>query len=538
MPHPLAGQKAPVDMLIDVPRLMSDYYSAEIKAPVAFGTSGHRGSASAGSFNEGHVAAVTQAVVEYRQAQNYCGPMFLGYDTHGLSEAAFRTALEVLAAAGVTTVIHEGGEYTPTPVISFLIIEHNRKGHCSTLADGLIITPSHNPPQDGGIKYNPPHGGPADVEVTGWIEKRAVQLMNDQAGIKRIPYYRAISAETTNARDLIRPFVQALGGVVDLPAIKAAGLRLAADPLGGSGVHYWEPIAEAWGLDITVVNNRVDAAFSFMTLDSDGAIRMDCSSPYAMAGLIEIGGSYDLAFGNDPDFDRHGIVSGGELMNPNHYLAVAIDYLLARRPQWPSTAKIGKTLVSSGIIDRVVAAHSRQVYETPVGFKWFVDGLIRGDLLFGGEESAGASFLRQDGQAWTTDKDGFCMALLAAEIMARTGRPPHELYAEIAAVHGHSDYGRLDTDVKESEKDILKNIDPKKFIGASCAGLRIKEAFTRAPGNGAPIGGLKVVLDDGSWFALRPSGTEPKLKLYAESFSGPDTWSAMTKEAPGLIFGT
>ncbi len=536
MAHPLAGQPAPADQLVNLPRLLADYYTARATSPVAFGTSGHRGSAFSGSFNEPHVAAVTQAVVEYRRAQGYGGPLFLGYDTHGLSEAAFRTALEVLAASGVPTRIHDGGEYTPTPVVSFLIIDHNR-AHPEALADGLIITPSHNPPTDGGIKYNPPHGGPADVEVTGWIEKRAGQLMADPSLIRRVPYYRAQAADCVQARDFIRPFAKALGEVVDLPAVKAAGLKLAADPLGGSGVHFWEPIAEEWGLNLTVVNKVVDASFSFMTLDADGAIRMDCSSPYAMASLIKMGGRFDLAFGNDPDFDRHGIVSGGELMNPNHFLAVAIDYLLGHRPGWPAAARVGKTLVSSSIIDRVVEAGGRKVYETPVGFKWFVEGLSRGELVFGGEESAGASFLRRDGSAWTTDKDGFCMALLAAEIMAVTGRSPHERYEELAGRFGRSDYGRLDTDIQDREKAALKQADPAKFIGAACAGRTIAAAYTTAPGNQAAIGGLKVVLDDGSWFALRPSGTEPKLKLYAESFSGPETWRRMTEEAPKLVFG-
>ena len=536
MVHPLAGRKAPADQLVNLPRLISDYYTAEIKAPVAFGTSGHRGSSLSGSFNEAHVAAVTQAVVEYRRGQGYGGPLFIGFDTHGLSEPAFRTAVEVLAAAGVETIIHQNGEYTPTPVISFLIIEHNRRNPQAP-ADGLIITPSHNPPTDGGIKYNPPHGGPADVDVTGWIEKRAGELIADLSAIKRLPWFRAKAAGTIKAADFIKPFAQALGEVVDMAAIKSAGLRLAADPLGGSGVHFWEPIAEEWGLNITVVNKVVDASFSFMTLDSDGLIRMDCSSPYAMASLIEMGGRFDLAFGNDPDFDRHGIVSGGELMNPNHYQAAAIDYLLRRRPQWPGAAAVGKTLVSSSVIDRVVEAAGRRLYETPVGFKWFVEGLASGKIAFGGEESAGATFLKMDGSVWTTDKDGFCMTLLGAEMMAQTGRSPHELYEDIAGRFGRSDYGRLDTGIEDREKAVLKNLDPGRFIGARCAGHKITAAYTTAPGNQAPIGGLKVVLDDGSWFALRPSGTEPKLKLYVESFSGPDLWQALAEQAPKLVFG-
>lgn len=534
--HPLAGQKAPAHLLVNLPRLMSDYYTAELKAPVAFGTSGHRGSASLGSFNEAHVAAITQAVAEYRRRQGYGGPLFLGFDTHALSEAAFRTALEVLAAFEVETYIQAGGTYTPTPVISFLILEHNRQVAPGALADGLIITPSHNPPADGGLKYNPPHGGPADVEVTSWIEKRAAELLAAPGQIKRLPYSRASRASCVRPQDFIPPFVEALGQVVDLEAVRAEGLRLAADPLGGSGLPFWEPIAERWGLKLTVVNPLLDASFSFMTLDSDGAIRMDCSSPYAMASLIKAGSNYDLAFGNDPDFDRHGIVSGGGLMNPNHYLAAAIDYLLSARPQWPAAA-VGKTMVSSSLIDRVIAGQGRRLYETPVGFKWFVEGLSRSGLLFGGEESAGATFLRFDGRPWTTDKDGFCMALLAAELMARTGRAPHELYEALAERYGRGYYGRLDSAIDESERQALKAVDPAKLAGAGCAGRRVEWVLTQAPGNGAPLGGVKVILDDGSWFALRPSGTEPKLKLYAESFGGPELWQALVTEGPALVFG-
>ncbi|MCL2029005.1 MAG: phosphoglucomutase, alpha-D-glucose phosphate-specific [Deltaproteobacteria bacterium] len=529
--HPLAGLMAPVEQRVNLPRLLADYYTAPAAAPVAFGTSGHRGSASAGSFNEAHVAAVTAAVAEYRR--NHGGPLFLGFDTHALSEAAFRTALEVLAAHDVPVIIHEGDEYTPTPVISFLIVEHNR-GRPEALADGLILTPSHNPPMDGGIKYNPPHGGPAEDKVTGWIEKRANELLRNPGDIPRRPFARARSA--ARAADFIRPFARALGGVVDLAAVKSAGLKLAADPMGGSGVHFWGPIAEEWGLDITVVNPGVDSAFAFMPLDSDGVIRMDCSSPYAMAGLLGRGGDFDLAFGNDPDFDRHGIVSGGELMNPNHYLAVAVDYLLAHRPDWPRAGRVGKTMVSSTILDRVVAAGGRELYETPVGFKWFVEGLASGALLFGGEESAGASLLQRDGRTWTTDKDGFALALLAAEIMGRTGRAPHELYQGLAERHGASCYGRLDTAVTDREKAALKSADPGRFKGAALAGLAVTSAANAAPGNGAPLGGLKVTLADGSWFALRPSGTEPKLKLYVESFSGPEIWDKIVREAPELVF--
>ncbi|KXS56679.1 MAG: phosphoglucomutase [Candidatus Adiutrix intracellularis] len=535
MVHPLAGQKAPTDQLVNLPRLLADYYTIDPATPIAFGTSGHRGSALVGSFNENHVAAITAATAEYRQRRQHTGPLFLGFDTHALSEAAFRTTLEVLAAYGVPTIIHKKNEYTPTPVISHLIINHNLH-HPKALSDGLIITPSHNPPTDGGLKYNPPHGGPADVDVTNWIEKRANELLSKPTTINRWSYLRARSAETTQEADFIRPFVRALNDVVDLPAIKSAGLKLAADPLGGSGINFWGPIAEEWGLNLQIVNPIVDASFAFMTLDSDGAIRMDCSSPYAMAGLIQKSGGFDLAFGNDPDFDRHGIVSGGKLMNPNHFLAVAIDYLLSHRPHWPNRAKVGKTLVSSGLIDQVVATKGRELYETPVGFKWFVEGLTQRSLVFGGEESAGASLLQRNGSTWTTDKDGFALTLLAAEIMARIGRAPHELYEILATRHGHSHYGRLDTAITESEKTTLKSIDAARLVGTICAGRKIIAASTVAAGNNAPIGGLKVILADRSWFAFRPSGTEPKLKFYVESFSSPEDWRNIVAEAPGLIF--
>ena len=534
MIHPLAGRKAPVEQRVNLSRLLADYYTVEPETPVAFGTSGHRGSASSGSFNEAHVAAVTAAVAEFRRGQAHGGPLFLGFDTHALSEVAFRTALEVLAAHDVPTLIHERDEYTPTPVVSFLIIDHNRR-RPEALADGLILTPSHNPPMDGGIKYNPPHGGPADTDVTGWIEKRANELLKTPQSIPRRSYARA-RAEARET-DFLQPFVKALGGVVDLESVKRSGLKLAADPLGGSGVHFWGPIAEEWGLNIEVINSGVDASFSFMPLDSDGVIRMDCSSPYAMSGLLERGGHFDLSFGNDPDFDRHGIVSGGQLMNPNHYLAVAVDYLLTHRPAWPAGARVGKTMVSSSILDKVVASNGRELYETPVGFKWFVKGLAAGTLLFGGEESAGASLLQMDGRTWTTDKDGFSLALLAAEIMARTDRAPHELYQSLAERHGASFYGRLDTAVTEQDKAVLKMIEPGRFQGSALAGLTVTSAMTAAPGNGAPLGGLKIIFGDGSWFALRPSGTEPKLKLYAESFSGSEVWDKIVREAPGLVFG-
>ncbi|MDR3154437.1 MAG: phosphoglucomutase, alpha-D-glucose phosphate-specific [Deltaproteobacteria bacterium] len=533
---PLRGKPAPPEKLVNLASLTSDYYTLPPASPVSFGTSGHRGGASRGSFNETHVAAITAAVAEYRARQGHAGPIFLGWDTHALSEPAWRTALEVLAAAGAPTVISRGREYSPTPVVSFMILEHNRTSP-SAPADGLIITPSHNPPDDGGIKYNPPHGGPADQDVTSWIEKRAADFVEDPGKVKRIPFARALKAACVSERDYLAPFVEALGTVVDLPKIKASGLRLAADPLGGSGVHFWGPIAERWGLNLTVVNTRVDPSFSFMTLDADGAIRMDCSSPYAMANLISGSRGYDLAFGNDPDFDRHGIVSGGALMNPNHYLAAAVSYLLSARPHWRADLKIGKTLVSSSVIDRVVAGAGRGLYETPVGFKWFVEGLLAGSLAFGGEESAGASFLRMDGTAWTTDKCGFCMALLAAEMTAATGRAPDELYKALAGKYGETDYERLDSPVSPEAKRRLAETRPEELVGREIAGRKVVSAIDRAPGNGASVGGLKAVLEDGSWFALRPSGTEPKMKLYAESFSGPDFKKAILEGAGPLVLG-
>jgi phosphoglucomutase len=532
----LAGQPAPPDRIVNLAALLADYYTLEPQAAVAFGTSGHRGSAFKGAFNEAHVAAVAAATAEYRTLKGHKGPLFLGWDTHALSEAAWRTALEVLAAAEVPTIVSRDREYCPTPVVSFMILEHNR-ANPEALADGLIITPSHNPPQDGGVKYNPPGGGPADVDVTGWIEKRAGELLKKPQAIKRIPLARALAATTTFERDYVRPFVEALGQVVDLPAAASAGLKIGVDPLGGSGVHYWAPIAERWGLDLTVLNPRVDPSFSFMTLDADGAIRMDCSSPYAMAGLIAAAARFDLGFGNDPDFDRHGVVSGGALMNPNHYLAAAVHYLLGHRPGWPASAKIGKTLVSSQIIDRAARGAGREVFETPVGFKWFVSGLLDGSLGFGGEESAGASFLRLDGRPWTTDKCGFCMTLLAAEMTAKTGRLPHEIHQELVKRYGATDYARVDTDLTDAAKAKLAAVEPQALTGRECAGLKIQAAWNKAPGNQAPIGGLKASLSDGSWFALRPSGTEPKMKLYVESFSGPEVMNRIVQTASALVLG-
>ncbi|MDR2386654.1 MAG: phosphoglucomutase, alpha-D-glucose phosphate-specific, partial [Deltaproteobacteria bacterium] len=408
--------------------------------------------------------------------------------------------------------------------------------HQDQLADGLIITPSHNPPQDGGIKYNPPNGGPADVDVTDWIQKRANEIMANPSSLPRLSSQRALKAETTKVENFVKPFVEALGQVVDMEAIKASGLKIGADPLGGSGVRYWGHIAESWGLNLTVVNPRIDPGFTFMPLDSDGAIRMDCSSPYAMANLIKSAGDYDLGIGNDPDFDRHGIVSGGQLMNPNHYLAAAIDYLIKNRPNWPQNYRIGKTLVSSSMIDRVVKGAGRELYETPVGFKWFVSGLADGSLGFGGEESAGASFLRLNGRVWTTDKCGFCMTLLAAEMAAKTGKLPHQLYAGLTEKYGSTEYRRIDSDLNDEKKAILGKLQPQSLSGSPIAGLTVSEAFDKAPSNQASIGGLKVTLSDGSWFAVRPSGTEPKMKLYAESLGGADLLENILEQAPKLIF--
>jgi phosphoglucomutase len=532
--HPLRGQPAPLDKIINVPSLVSDYYTLKPVSPVAFGTSGHRGSAVRGAFNEGHVASITAAVIEYRKGQGYKGPLFLGFDTHGLSEPAWRTCLEVLAAAGVHTVVSKGREFSPTPVVSFMILDYNGRG--KEQADGLIITPSHNPPEDGGIKYNPPHGGPADVDITSWVQDRANELRRDWKSIKRMDFEDAMKSEFVKEEDFMTPFIEGLGSVVDFDVIKKSGLKLGADPLGGSGVHFWDKIAARWGINITVVNPRTDASFSFMPLDSDGEIRMDCSSPYAMANLLKTGVDFDLAFGNDPDFDRHGIVSGGALMNPNHFLAVSIHYLIANRPEWSPKVKIGKTLVSSSIIDRVVKGAGRELFETPVGFKWFVPGLLSSGLAFGGEESAGASYLRKNGKVWTTDKDGFCMALLAAEIMAKTGKAPHEIYKELTDRYGSTDYERVDSPLTPEEKKRLAEIKPEDFTGKSLGGKKVASAWLKAPGNDQPIGGVKVTLEDGSWFAVRPSGTEPKMKLYTESFSGPDFKKRLIEESPSLIF--
>ncbi len=536
--HPLAGKPAPDSILIDVQDLISSYYRAKAAGPVAFGTSGHRGSSFEGTFNEEHVMAIAQSICEYRAWKGITGPLFMGFDTHALSVPAFRTALEVFAANGVETVIHKGDEYTPTPVISFLILEHNR-GKSKGLADGVVITPSHNAPKDGGFKYNPPHGGPADVDVTGWIEERANKLIRKgTSAIKRVPYKRARKAGTTHEEDFIGPFVTSLPEIIDMEAIREAGIRIGVDPMGGSGIHFWDPIARSYGLDIQVVNREIDPSFRFMTVDSDGVIRMDCSSPFAMARLISMADSFDIAWGNDPDFDRHGIVCATGLMNPNHYLAVAIWYLLGNRPAWDKQLMIGKTLVSSSIIDRVVSDYHRTLYEVPVGFKWFVQGFIDGTVAFGGEESAGASFLRSDGTVWSTDKDGFSMTLLAAEILAKTGMTPDEIYREVLVPkYGDPYYKRADGPIDDVRKSRLQTLTPDSIQAKNIAGQPVTNIMTTAPGNGAPIGGVKVVLGDGSWFALRPSGTEPKMKVYIESFGGESLWQNIHEEALRLLFG-
>lgn len=538
--HILAGQPAPRDILVNIPRLMSAYYTHQPDVTVstqmvAFGTSGHRGTSPKSSFNEAHVLAICQALWEYRQQQGYTGPLFIGMDTHALSEAAFATSLEVFAANGVEVMIQAGLGYTPTPVISHAILTYNR-GRSADLADGVVITPSHNPPDDGGFKYNPPSGGPADTAVTKTIQTRANQILADGLkAVKRWPYQRAITAATTHEYDYITPYVADLANIIDLAAIKAAGLKIGGDPLGGSSVAFWAPIADRHGLNIEVVNRNVDPTFSFMTVDHDGKIRMDCSSSFAMASLIKLKDQFDIAFGNDPDADRHGIVTPSVgLMNPNHYLAVAVWYLFQHRPGWRSDAAIGKTLVSSSIIDRVAAHLGRPLKEVPVGFKWFVDGLVDGSLGFGGEESAGASFLRKDGTVWTTDKDGLIMNLLAAEITAVTGRDPGEHYRALEEQFGRSVYERMDAVATPAQKAVLGNLSPEMVEAQELAGEKIVAKLTHAPSNHAPIGGLKVVTDNG-WFAVRPSGTEDIYKIYAESFKGVDHLKAIQAEAQTIV---
>jgi len=540
MAHPLAGKPAPKSALIDVAELRRRY-AADLPDPadpaqrVAFGTSGHRGSSLRRSFNEPHILAVAQAICEHRRGAGIDGPLFLGSDTHALSEPAERTAVEVMVANGVEVVASAGGAPVPTPVVSHAILAWNR-GRTARLADGVVITPSHNPPEDGGIKYNPPNGGPADTDVTGWIERRANALLEaGNRGVNRVALAKARAAPNFSTRDYVPPYVEELGQVIDLEAIRRAGLRLGCDPLGGANAHYWGPIAARWGIDVTVVNPVVDPTFGFMPLDHDGRIRMDCSSPFAMANLVAMKDRFDLSFGNDADSDRHGIVVPGTgLLNPNHYLAVSIDYLFRHRPGWPARAGIGKTLVSSALIDRVAKRLGRVLVEVPVGFKWFVAGLLDGSLGFGGEESAGATLLRRDGTTWTTDKDGIVMDLLAAELLAVTGSDPGQLYAALSADLGAPTYARIDAPATPAEKSILKRLSPEAVKAEALAGAPIRARLTRAPGNGAEIGGLKVVTDDG-WFAARPSGTEDVYKIYAESFRGEEHLGRILEEARAIV---
>jgi phosphoglucomutase len=537
---PLAGKPAPASMLVNVPRLVTAYY-AEKPDPsvpeqrVAFGTSGHRGSALEAAFNELHILAITEAICRWRAAHDIDGPLFLGIDTHALAEPAFATAMEVLGAHGVEVMTDSARGYTPTPAISHAILTYNR-GRTRGLADGIVITPSHNPPEDGGFKYNPPNGGPADTEITAAVEREANQLMAAGAdAVKRISFERAMHAETTHRHDYIAAYVADLHNIIDLEAIRASGLRIGADPLGGASVHYWNPIAERYGLAMTLVNDAVDPTFRFMSVDWDGKIRMDCSSPYAMARLVEMRERFDIAFANDTDSDRHGIVTrSAGLMNPNHYLAVAISYLFAHRSGWGGGAAVGKTAVSSSIIDRVAAKLGRKLVEVPVGFKWFVDGLLDGSLGFGGEESAGASFLRKDGTVWTTDKDGIILNLLAAEITARTGRDPGLHYCDLTAEFGAPVYERIDAPATAEQKQILKNLAPERLGASELAGEKITSVISAAPGNGASLGGLKVITAAG-WFAARPSGTEEIYKIYAESFRGEDHLRAIQAEAQAII---
>jgi phosphoglucomutase len=535
-----AGKPAPKEMLLDVARLERDYFERhpDVQDPnqlVSFGTSGHRGSPLHGTFTEAHIQAITQAICDYRREQGTDGPLYMGKDTHALSAPAQRTALEVLAANNVETVIQQGDGVTPTPVISRAILVYNR-GRTEHLADGIVITPSHNPPEDGGFKYNPPNGGPADTDVTHWVESRANELLRaGNVGVKRLPFSKALQAACTHQEDLMLPYVRDLKNVVDMDAIRGAKLKLGVDPLGGAARPYWEPINSIYGLDIAVVNPVIDATFSFMTVDHDGKIRMDCSSPYAMARLVGLKDQYQVAFANDPDSDRHGIVTPTSgLMNPNHYLAVAIRYLLTHRPQWRREVAVGKTLVSSSMIDRVVKKLGRDLREVPVGFKWFVPGLFGGSYCFGGEESAGASFLRHDGTVWTTDKDGPIMDLLAAEITARTGKDPGEHYRELTAEFGSPYYTRIDAPATPEQKTKLQKLSPEAVKESNLAGEPITAKMTRAPGNNASIGGLKVVANSG-WFAARPSGTENIYKIYAESFKSQEHLNAIVSEAQEMV---
>jgi phosphoglucomutase len=538
--HSLAGKPAPRDLLVNVPRLVSAYYTerpdpADPAQRVSFGTSGHRGSSLKGTFNEDHIAAICQAIVEYRAGAGITGPLFLGMDTHALSEPAHTTAVEVFAANGVELYIDAARGYVPTPVISRAILSYNR-AYPDVKADGVVITPSHNPPDDGGFKYNPSEGGPADTNITKRVQTRANEILAEGGrAVKRTPFSKATAAATTHAHDYITPYVTDLASVIDLPAIAASGIKLGVDPMGGAGLPYWDPIAGRYGLNIEVVNRAIDPTFSFMTVDWDGQIRMDCSSPYAMAGLIQLKDRFDIAFGNDPDADRHGIVTRSVgLMNPNHYLAVAVWYLFQNRPHWREGAAVGKTLVSSSMIDRVAASLERPLSEVPVGFKWFVDGLLDGSFGFGGEESAGASFLRRDGTVWTTDKDGILLNLLAAEILATTGRDPGEHYHNLENQFGSPVYARIDAPANTKQKQVLAALTPDLVQAGTLAGDPIIAKLTHAPGNGAAIGGLKVATEQG-WFAARPSGTEEIYKIYAESFRGEEHLHQLQTEARAIV---
>jgi len=537
---PLAGKPVELSQLVDVPRLITAYYSLtpDVAIPaqrVSFGTSGHRGSAFDTAFNEAHILAISQAICLYRKNQNINGPLFLGMDTHALSVPAFASALEVLGANTIETMVDSAGGYTPTPAISHAILTYNR-GRKSGLADGIVITPSHNPPPDGGFKYNPPNGGPADTAVTDWIQNTANDfLKNKLAGVLRIPYERALTASTLHKHDYIGAYVSDLGNVVDMDAIRNAGVQVGIDPLGGAAVHYWPAVIDKYGIKATVVSDVVDPTFRFMTADWDGKIRMDCSSPYAMVRLLAMRDRFDVAFANDTDADRHGIVTRSSgLMNPNHYLATAISYLFRNRPRWRKDAAIGKTVVSSSMIDRVAASLERKLIETPVGFKWFVDGLIDGSVGFCGEESAGGSFLRTDGTVWTTDKDGLILGLLAAEITARESRDPGTIYDDLTKKFGTPAYERIDAPASLAQKDILKKLTPEQLNARELAGEKILSTMTVAPGNGAAIGGIKVTAENG-WFAARPSGTEEVYKIYAESFKGEDHLHRIQAEAQELI---
>jgi phosphoglucomutase len=537
---PLAGKPAPKELLVDLVRLEREYYDRrpDVSNPqqlVSFGTSGHRGSSLTGTFTEAHIIATTQAICDFRREKSVDGPLFLGKDTHALSGPAQRTAIEVLAANGVETMVQQDDGFTPTPAVSRAILSYNR-GRNRGLADGIVVTPSHNPPEDGGFKYNPTNGGPADTDVTRWIQERANELLRaENRGTKRVPYETARKSSTTHFYDFILPYVKDLAKVIDMDIISRTRIRIGVDPLGGASVQYWEPIKDVYGIDITVVNSTVDPTFSFMTVDHDGKIRMDCSSPFAMAGLVGLKDRFSIAFANDTDADRHSIVTPSiGLMNPNHYLAVAIQYPLAQRPGWPKTAAVGKTLVSSGLIDRVVAGLGRRLSEVPVGFKWFVEGLFNGTCCFGGEESAGASFLMRDGGVWTTDKDGLILNLLAAEITARMGKDPGELYRELAATFGTPYYTRIDAPAMPEQKAKLERLSPGAVTEETLAGEPITAKLTRAPGNNAAIGGLKVVTASG-WFAARPSGTENIYKIYAESFKDEKHLQAIVSEAQRIV---